>query len=399
MNLQRAPDPCPTPTAAAPVEVTANLLAEITADLSSGTDIRALLRRFLVPVIELARARAGAVRLLGEDNSLHLVSEVGLPAQLRCAEHSVCRDCGSCGQAVNHDQPTWSMALIECSSHTRHLLTSSGFNHLLAVPLGHKGRVLGVYNLFFDQADGASPQVHEMLRSIGDLLGLALDNARLEAENLRGAVMQERQMMAAEVHDAVAQDLTFLRLRLPLLEQSIANNDKVRAMRFLDELRDALGHAHGSLREIITEFRTSLDPQGLVHGLRAKISEFTRRSGVDAHLDIQLANLQLAPAQEIQVLHIVGEALTNVDRHAQAQQAWVRLIHRQPHWVEVCIDDDGTGPGPDLGQPGHHGVSIMSERARRLGGRLDLSTRPGGGTRVTLQFPSAPTHHASREAA
>jgi two-component system nitrate/nitrite sensor histidine kinase NarX len=346
-----------------------------------------LLRHFLEPIIQLAQARAGAVRLLGEDATLRMVSEVGLPPHLGCAEHTVGRHCGSCGKAVDADQLTWSPQLSECAGNTQHLLMPLGVNHMLAVPLGHRGRVLGVYNLFFDQAKGPSPKVRGMLRSIGDLLGLALDNARLESENLRAAVMQERQMMAAEVHDAVAQDLTFLRMRVPLLEQAIAQRDEASTARFMTELRDALGHAHGSLREIITQFRTPLDPQGLAQGLRKRVDEFASRNGIEARLSNLEPALALPPAHETQVLYIVSEALTNIARHASATQAWVQLRRAGPQHIELQVDDDGTGVLADLGEPGHHGVNIMGERARRLGGQLSLQQRAGGGTSVVLRFP------------
>lgn len=376
------PDPLPGQASAATA-----LLAEITADLSSGGDIRALLRRFLEPIIQLAQARAGAVRLLGEDETLRLVSELGLPPQLACAEHTVGRHCGSCGKALAADQLTWSPQLSECAGNTQHLLTPLGVNHMLAVPLSHRGRVLGVYNLFFDQTKGPSAKVKAMLRSVGDLLGLALENARLETENLRAVVMQERQMMAAEVHDAVAQDLTFLRMRMPLLEQAIADHDDGRTALFMAELRDALGHAHGSLREIITQFRTPPSPHGLAQGLRTRVEEFASRSGVQAALDNRWPELTLPPALETQVLYIASEALTNVNRHANATQAWVTLAPADRGRVELRVEDDGQGLRQEAGDPGHHGINIMGERARRLGGQVGLGPRDGGGTVVTLSFP------------
>jgi two-component system nitrate/nitrite sensor histidine kinase NarX len=376
------PDPLPGQASAATA-----LLAEITADLSSGADIRALLRRFLEPIIQLAQARAGAVRLLGDDETLRMVSELGLPPHLGCAERTVGRHCGSCGKAVDGGELTWSPQLSECAGNTQHLLTPLGFNHMLAVPLGHRGRVLGVYNLFFDQTKGPSAKVKAMLRSVGDLLGLALDNARLETENLRAVVMQERQMMAAEVHDAVAQDLTFLRMRVPLLEQAIAEHDDARTAQFMAELRDALGHAHGSLREIITQFRTPPNPQGLAQGLRTRVDEFASRSGVQAALDNRCPELNLPPALETQVLYIASEALTNVNRHAHATQAWVTLSPTAAGQVQLRVADNGQGLPQDASAPGHHGLAIMSERARRLGGQVSLQPRDSGGTMVTLTFP------------
>lgn len=362
------------------------ILAEITADLSSGADIRALLRRFLDPIVRLAHARAGAVRVLCEGNRLRLVSEVGLPPQLGCAEQTVDRHCGSCGRAVDAGELSWSSTLAGCSGNARALLAPLGCEHMLAVPLAHRGRVLGVYNLFFDRAQGPSDEARTLLRSVGDLLGLALDNARLEAENLRAVVMQERQMMSAEVHDAVAQDLTFLRMRLPLLEQAIGERDEAQTARYLEDLRQALGHAQGSLREIISEFRAPLDPRGLAHGLSQRVDEFSARSGVPTVVDNQLPALVLPPTHESQVLHIVGEALTNIAHHAQAHQAWLTVQPREGQ-VEIRVEDDGAGLRRDGAEPGHHGIAIMGERARRLGGSVSMRERDGGGTVVALRFP------------
>jgi two-component system nitrate/nitrite sensor histidine kinase NarX len=167
----------------------AGLLAEITADLSSGADVRALLQHFLAPIVQIARARAGAVRMLFDDDQLRLVGELSLPPELGCAGASVQRDCGGCGQALDGDRLAWDPDMSGCSAASRATLAPMGWAHMLAVPLGHRGQVLGVYNLFFDAAQAPSNDVRTVLRSIGELLGLALHNARLETENLRASVM------------------------------------------------------------------------------------------------------------------------------------------------------------------------------------------------------------------
>lgn len=361
-----------------------DILAEITAGLSAETDVAAVLRRFLEPIVRLARASGGAVRMLCDDDRLRLVSQIGLTSGLRCNEQAVDRHCGICGRSVDVDEPVWQSDSSACRDSDQ--APAGDGLHLLAVPLAHRGRVLGVYNLFFD-APAAPPEgVGAMLRPIGDLLGLALANARLEAENLRATLMQERQIMAAEVHDAVAQDLTFLRMRLPLLEQAIAACDGDQSRRYLDELRQALGRAHGSLRAIVTEFRTPPDPRGLAHGLRAKVDQFAERSGLEVRLDNRAPRLALAAAGESQVLHIVGEALSNIARHAHARRAWVR-VDAPPGRVEVSIEDDGAGVSARPA-PGHYGLEIMAERARRIGGKLTVEPRSGGGTVVRLTIPA-----------
>lgn len=380
------------------VESPAGLLAEMTANLSSGADIGTLLRHFLEPIVRLAQARGGAVRMLCEDDRLCLVGELGLPAGLICAGPAPQRHCGGCSQAVAHDQLTWNAELHGCDHAARAVLAPLGWSHMLAVPLRHRAQVLGVYNLFFDRAHLPSPELTEVLRPVGELLGLALHNARLEAENLRATVIQERQRMAADVHDAVAQDLAFARMRLPLLEQAVTAQEPAQAERYLADLRQALGHAHGSLREIITDFRTPPDPLGLGHALQAKVNEFTQRSGIAATLDNRVPALRLPATHEAQVLHIVGEALSNVARHAGARRVQL-MLRAQAQQIELGIEDDGQGlPDPPAqatpGEPGdavgHHGLQIMRERASRLGGHLALRPRQGGGTVVTLGFPAPP---------
>lgn len=175
-------------------------------------------------------------------------------------------------------------------------------------------------------------------------------------------------------------------MRLPLLEQAIRDHDAGLTARYLAELRQALGHAHGSLREIVTEYRTPTDPLGLAHALRARVDEFAARSGLRATLDNRLPSLALPAAHETQVVHIVGEALVNVARHAAASEARVS-VQRLDDEVEIRIADDGAGP-PDQRRrartpwSGDHGRTCPAhgrrpgaagERRRRHGRRIALS--------------------------
>jgi two-component system nitrate/nitrite sensor histidine kinase NarX len=368
------------------------ILAEITADLAAGSDLRELLNRLLDPIVRLAGAQAGAVRVLSDEGgSLRLVSDVGLPGSVCGAERSVDRHCGYCGEAADAQRVVWASDLSRCSARNHGEYFGRDCRRMLVVPLQHRGRMLGVYNLFFDSDAEPSPDILALLTTVGGLLGLALNNAQLEAENMRAIVMQERQAMAAEVHDSVAQTLTFVKMRLPLLHDAVVAHDDARALKYLSDVREATGEAHASLREIVTHYRTRLDARGLMPALDALAARFPRRTGIDLTFANRVRGLKLPAGDESEVFHIVQEALANIERHSGARHAWL-TVEPTLAGVELRVDDDGNGPTPRVaaGDGGsHYGIGIMCERAQRIGGELSVAPRPGGGTRVRLALPAA----------
>jgi two-component system, NarL family, nitrate/nitrite sensor histidine kinase NarX len=204
-------------------------------------------------------------------------------------------------------------------------------------------------------------------------------------------LLRERQELAAEVHDSLGQSLAFVKMRMPLLHDAIGSHDDARTQQYYDDIRAAVSQAHANLRGIITHLRAPMDPQGLLHALGASVENFRRSSGAELDFVNELPDLNLAPEQETQVFHIVQEALTNVARHAGAQTARLHIAPAEPAGIEVVVEDDGAGlPERDVGSS-HYGLQIMAERARRIGGTLEVGTRPGGGTRLRLAFPLSRT--------
>ncbi len=386
-----------------------DLLAELAAGLAAGDDLRRLLERFLEPLMRIAGAAGGAVRVLGpREQRMHLLAGAGVPAQVLEAEREVESDCGACGMALAGAQPVWTQDLTPCAARSHGQYFGEGCQRVLAVPLQHRGRVLGLVTLFFDSGREPPADVLALLKTAGELLGLALDNARLATENLRAGVLQERQALAADVHDGIGQSLAFVKMRLLLLHDAMREGRGTEAERYFADVRDAVGQAHASLRSILTEFRTPPDPLGLAHALVSSAEDFRRSCPVALELHDELPAGLLRPEQEVQVVHVVREALANVARHAAARRAWVRLRLEPDTQVLVLVQDDGTGmadgardaaaAAPERGS--HYGLSIMHERARRLGGTLDVEALPEGGTRVRLRFPrpDAARAVASRDA-
>jgi two-component system nitrate/nitrite sensor histidine kinase NarX len=367
----------------------AGIFAEITAGLSTGEQLESMLGQFLGPILRLAGAQAGLVRTLSDDGvHMRLVGEVGLPADVRLAELSVDRHCGTCGIAADSDTLTWATDLHSCARHNQGGdYFSQHCKRMLAVPLRHREQLLGVYNLFFDTDAELGPDIMPVLRSIGELLGLALHNARLERQNLCSTVMNERRFLASEVHDSIAQTLVYVNMRLPLLHDAMLEHDDQRSLRYFSDVKQAVGSVHANLREIMTNFRAGMDPQGLLHALKGIADEFSHRTGIALECVCEVPDLGLSVEQEVQVFHIVQEALANITRHAQARQARLS-VRREGRQLEVLIEDDGRGlaEGATAGNS-HFGLGIMKERAQRLGGTIAIGPRASGGTRVRLTVP------------
>lgn len=370
----------------------AGILAEITAGLAAGTELHGLLGQFLLPIMQIAAAQAGAVRVLSPDGErLQMVSQVGLPEHVAWSERAVDPACGTCGAAFARETIVAASDVAHCARRSEDAFFGQQCRHLMAVPLTYRGRVLGLYTLFLEQAPSIDPGASALFKSIGELLGLALHNAALERDRLRATVLAERQAMAAEVHDSIAQTLAFVKMRMPLLHEAIATHDEAAALKYSADVRQAVTSAHGNLREVLAHFRAPVDPLGLKHALQACVSSFLELNEVDLSFDDRVPELRLSVAQEFQVQRVVQEALANIAKHSRATRAWL-TISRQRSEIDVLVEDDGAGlatADPGDGQA-HYGLDIMRQRAASLCGSLEVSARDGGGTRLRLRFPIEP---------
>ena len=370
----------------------------LTAELAVGTDLEPLLERFLVSIVALAGAQAGAVRVLTDDGkSMRLVAHQGLPPEVLSAERLVARDCGMCGIAAGSDVLGWVDDVQTCSRHNTETYFGMQCKSVLAISLPHANQVLGIYNLFFEGDPHLNPQTQTILRLIGQLLGLALHNARIERERLRMTVMKERQDMVNEVHDAIAQTLAYVKMRLPLLNDAMLAHDDDRSLKYFSDVKTAVTEVHDNLREVMTYFRTRMDPLGLLHALQGIADGFLDRTGISLELKNSVHNLNLTDQQEVQVFHIVQEALANIAKHSMARSAIV-TVDKTPQGLEFLIADNGLGMdepsvstlvtlAKGLAPSNHFGLDIMQSRAKRLGGSLEVGRNDGGGTRVRLLLP------------
>lgn len=377
-----------------------SIISEVSASLADEDDVEEMLGRFLGTMLRLAHASAGAVRVLTTDGRhLRLVGARGLPPEVVERERVVPVDCGQCGLAVRDQRAHYEIDLHDCAVRTGHAYFDHECQAMVVVPLQHGGQLLGTYNLFLPERFDLPEEVAILFRSIGEHLGMALENARLKRENLRIALMNERQMMAAEVHDSLAQTCAYMKMRVSLLQDALQDGESERAGKYAADVSQALEVAYGQLRELLTQFRNRMDPLGLLHALKDLADGFEDRTGIVLEWINRVSDLRLSVDQEAQVFFIIQEALANVVRHSGATRARLILEGAGDYYV-VTVEDNGRGgqgffaianriggfeEHPRLRD--HFGLTIMRERAHKIGGRIEVANLPEGGFRVRLTFP------------
>lgn len=368
------------------------ILCDVAATINTSRDLDQLLRKFLEIISDVVEARAGLVRLLTGDGQLRLVASEGLDEEVVERERLVAAGRCACGRAVS-ERALQSHCLQLCRGVVgRPILDCDERMEMVAVPLTYRGRVLGIYNVFLERPlPFPREDLNDLLRNIGRHLGMAIDKAQLDEEAKRLSVMEERTLLAHELHDSLAQTLSSLRFQVRTLDETLQAGDQPAVRCHLSRITNSLDEANRELRELLTQFRAPMDHSGLVTAVEKVVDTFARDSGVDIFFQQEWHDSGLPANMEMQVLRIVQEALVNVRKHGQAHH--VRVILRGDEIKRtglILIEDDGVGfKQTDMeDRPGEHlGLSIMQDRARRLGGALRVESEVGEGTRVLLAFP------------
>src|SRR5215207_7648898 len=226
-----------------------------------------------------------------------------------------------------------------------------------------------------------------MFRVFGRLQAEAL--AREQAILTMNAVMQERERLSRELHDGVAQLVAHLLLRLDTIKELVGADRQREAEAELERLRGVADEIYEDIGESITGLRTNVAERGLIRTLRDYVDQFEERH-------------QLPPLTAFQLFRLIQEALTNVRKHAAAQEATVTLTSNGPDQLRVVVADDGQGFTPGSQSSGKArplGLTSMRERVDALGGTFQVNSQPGSGTKVTATFPIPRTRKENGHAA
>ena len=367
------------------------ILYEITAFLSEPAPIEALCQGFLGRIRAALAADAGAVRLYTADTeTLYLLTHEGLSADFVASESEMrCGDC-LCGDvidtgmpiAVDTANPPPGMKLRTC--------VREGFATVTAFTVQYDRQRVGVFNLYFRASRPVSRQEINLLETLGQHLGVAIENQRLRLRERELAVSEERNLLAQELHDSIAQGLAFLNIQVQLLQDSLRKGHGDEAMQTAGQLREGVQESYDHVRELLVHFRTKVAQSDLDSAIVATLEKFEAQTGVTTAFEAHGSGEPLDPAIEIQIMHIVQESLSNIRKHAGASRVTV-AVFRSRREIEVRVDDDGTGFDPlnesRTKSDRHVGLQIMCERAQRIGGQCQITSEPGKGVRVCLILP------------
>jgi len=366
------------------------ILYDVAASINVSRDLDDLLVRFLRIMNDVVQAKAATLRLVTEDNQMRLVSSVGLSEDVVNQERLVSTQRCLCGKAIIEGELLSQENVRECSMLAGHNFFEDDDIEMIAVPLQYRGQTLGVYNLFVEKPGIVNREdIKELLVSIGRHMGMAIEKSRLDAESNQISIIQERNLLSSELHDSLAQTLASLKYQVANLDDSITGGDEQTAEKEIAQIENTLNEAYTELRELIAHFRAPFDERGLVQSIDKAINRFRKETGILIFFQNEWQQTGLPSTLEMQVLRIVQESLNNIRKHSKAHAVRVLLRSENNEEHLLMVEDDGVGiVNPPLdGSPGEHvGLSIMKERAQRIGGDLKIESEIGEGTQIILTF-------------
>ncbi|WP_058913300.1 nitrate/nitrite two-component system sensor histidine kinase NarQ [Entomohabitans teleogrylli] len=253
-----------------------------------------------------------------------------------------------------------------------------------SVPITTQEAVLGKLR-WQSQKKRPSPQ---LMQSVANMLGRGVYFNQAQKHYQQLLLMEERATIARELHDSLAQVLSYLRIQLALLRRAVPEENHS-AQQIIHDFTQALNDAYRQLRELLATFRLTLQQADLPAALQEMMAPLREQTSATISVDCRLPSQALDAPRQVHLLQIIREAVLNAIKHADATEISVRCQANPIDGDTVEICDNGRGI-ESLEEPqGHYGLNIMQERAARLGGTLEISRRSQGGTRVLVTLPAS----------
>ncbi|MBI3979158.1 MAG: GAF domain-containing sensor histidine kinase [Chloroflexi bacterium] len=370
-------------------------LATVGRAATSSLDLDELLSKSLDTILEVTSADTAEIWLTDEDG-LAMAGHRGAhpEAFLDRAHFSIGE--GLPGSAAISQSPILVHDLPADPRFLRQEAIKAGYQTFCALPLRYQDRLVGVLAVAALSPDALRrPGEVHLLEAIGERVAVAIANAELHRQVQHLAVQQERERIAREMHDGMAQVLAYINTQTLAVKKFLADGRVSDGTDELARMQETARQLYADVREGIVGLRTASQMgRGLLPALGEYLELYREMSGVAVRLEAspEIAQLRVPPAAELQLIRIVQEALSNVRKHARATTASV-AVGRNGNGLSVAVADDGQGFDPaNLAPTGwpRFGLQTMRERAEAVGGRFAIETSPGQGTRVVVHVPLPP---------
>jgi nitrate/nitrite-specific signal transduction histidine kinase len=375
-------------------------LNAIAARVSSSLNLNEVMADALERIMELTGMEHGiAYRIEGgegggantdtdaEEAHLRVMAFRGLPPTFANLGDRLPLRQSAAGMAGQRGEPViWSLVELPTESALKERLATLGVEQVIAIPLMAKGRLVGSLNLSTNQSRTYPPEQIALLKTIGQQIGVAVENARLYEQAEQTAITAERSRLARELHDAVTQTLFSANLIADVIPRIWKRNPE-EGLQNLGELRQLTRGALAEMRTLLLEMRPESLERADIKSLLTQLADaFIGRVRVPVSLSIQ-GECELAHEVKIVFYRVAQEALNNIAKHSGARQVELSL-KCQPDQISLSIKDDGLGFDPSSITPDHMGIAIMRERAISIGASLKIDSQVGQGTTVELDWKS-----------
>jgi nitrate/nitrite-specific signal transduction histidine kinase len=375
-------------------------LNAIAAHVSSSLDLNEIMADVLERIMGLTRMERGvAYRIEGgedrptknetnaEEAHLRVMAFRGIPPTYGDLGDKLPLSQSAAGVAGQRGESViWTLAELPSESTLKERLAALGVEQIIAIPLMAKGRLVGSLNLSTNHSRVYPPEQIALLNTIGQQIGVAVENARLYERAKQTAIEAERSRLARELHDAVTQTLFSANLIADVLPR-IWKRSPEEGMQNLEELRQLTRGALAEMRTLLLEMRPESLERADIKSLLTQLADaFIGRVRVPVSLDIQ-GDCQLTHEVKLVFYRVAQEALNNIAKHSGARQVEVHL-GCQTGQMNLTIKDDGLGFDPASIPPDHLGIAIMRERASSIDASLKIDSEVGTGTTIELVWQS-----------
>lgn len=360
-----------------------NTLSRMVCSINAASNKRDLLDLFINQAMMEFHANAGIIRLLSDLGWMELASSANISENLIDPYLITPIE----GSLFSRDENI----LTELNPPAFAGLFGDSDITMLTIPIRHHVCSQGVINLFLTQeiSLSLSPEECRLMLETGKQLGIALDRFHHETEARQLLIQQERNILANELHDSLAQTMASLRFQVRILDEMLQRTSEYKAINSIEQVEQGLDEAYTDLRELIAHCRVPIEQQGLLPLIERAVARFREETGIHILLQSECQHPDIPANMEMNVFRIVQESLTNIKKHADAKIVRVLLQCNDSGEYNILIENDGKGFDKheiqsEAGQ--HLGLIIMQERARHIGGELRIESEPDEGTRVELSF-------------